>query len=335
MLREFSWKNLRPQKTAAVIRYGAWGDVLQSASILPRLKKEGFHVTFFCTPRGIEAIKHDPHIDRFVLQDEDAVPNHELAAYFDYLKTRFTKVINLCETVEGVVLPMSHRAHFHWPKEARHAICNKNYVELQHQVAGIPYIKPENYFYPTQEELEWARKEKPGRSILWCVAGSGVHKIWPHLEDCIRAIFIAHPTVNIILTGHASEKELQPDWDYPRLHKKVGLWSIRQTMTMATVSDIVIGPETGIMTAVSMEPMRKILILSHSTVENLSRDWMNTISLAAENAECYPCHRLQLDGWKYCNRHPNGNAMCQVLLTPDRVYDAVMRSLKDEERLAA
>ena len=141
----------------AVIRYGAWGDVLQSASILPGLKRQGYHVIFFCTPRGIEAIRNDTNIDEFVIQNEDMVPNHLLTEYFDYLKGKYTKVINLCETVEGIVLPTSHRANFHWSKEARHFVCNRNYIELQHLVAGVPFSKPEMKFYSTKAEDEWAR----------------------------------------------------------------------------------------------------------------------------------------------------------------------------------
>ena len=72
---KFSWKNPRPEKTVAVVRYGAIGDNIQASSILPWLKEQGYHVTFYCqSGQGHEAIKHDPHIDRFIIQDKDAVP---------------------------------------------------------------------------------------------------------------------------------------------------------------------------------------------------------------------------------------------------------------------
>lgn len=264
------------------------------------------------------------------------VPNHLLGEYIEYLKTKYTKVINLCETVEGIVLPISARAHFHWSKEARHAICNKNYVELQHQIAEVPYTKPENFFYSTKEEHDWAIKEKGSNTvILWAIAGSGVHKVWPHIDDCINAVLTAHPTVKIFFVGAKEEKKLQGEWEHPRVFKKAGEWTIRQAMAMAQISDVVVGPETGILNSVCVCPNAKVLLLSHSTVENLSRDWVNTISLWSDDAPCYPCHQLHFDGWKYCNRHPEGTAVCQYLLKPDRVYDAIMRSLKHQERLAA
>lgn len=328
MQRAFSWKNPKPEKTAAVIRYGAWGDMLQSMSILPGLKREGYDITVFCTPRGVEVIRNDPHIDRLVIQDEDMVPNAELMAYFDYLKTKYTKVINLCETVEGVVLPMSYRAHFHWPKEARHAICNRNYVELQHMIAGVPYSGPETRFYASDEEKAWARKEVDslgkGPVIAWSLSGSAFHKIWPYVDSAVAALLGIYPNARVVLLGGKAEEQLVGKI-LDRVISKVGQWNIRESIAFAQQSDMVIGPETGVLNAVAMESMPKVVLLSHSTVENLTRDWVNTISLAPEGADCYPCHRLQLDGWKYCNRHPEGNAVCQRMITPEMMIKAVVK----------
>jgi ADP-heptose:LPS heptosyltransferase len=335
MLNRFSWKDPRPEKTAAVIRYGAYGDVLQTASILPGLKKEGYHITFICTPRGVDVIRNDPHIDKIILQNEDIVPNQLLLDYFNYLKSKYTKVINMCETVEGIVLPTSHRVHFHWSKEARHMMCNRNYVELQHKIAQVPYEGPEVRFYETQEERDWfkdLRLKLSGPLISWVLAGSGVHKIWPHIDSVISRI-LSNTDATVVLLGGPKEEVLQGEWNSPRVIRTAGRFSIRQGMAFAKYSDIVIGPETGIMSAVSIEENVKIVLLSHSTEENLTRDWVNTISLHAD-VDCYPCHRLHLDGWKYCNRHPEGTAMCQMMLSPDVVYEAVFNSLEPMRKVA-
>ncbi len=42
----------RPPKTALVIRYGAIGDMIQTSSLFPALKKQGYHVTVLCQPRS-------------------------------------------------------------------------------------------------------------------------------------------------------------------------------------------------------------------------------------------------------------------------------------------
>lgn len=324
-------------KTVAVIRYGAFGDMLQTASILPELKRQGYHVTVYCTPRGIDVVKHDPHIDKFVIQEEDAVPNKDLMIFFDYLKTRYTKVINLCETVEGIVLPSHDRAHFYWPKEARHRICNQNYVEQQHLVAGVPYTKPEIKFYETEEERKWAIKEKgkaQGRVIGWVLSGSAAHKIWPHVDKVVGDLLNDFDDTTVVFMGGPKEEFLQGEWNSTRAWRAVGRWPIRHTMAFAKQCDVIVGPETGVLNAMSMEPMPKVLILSHSTVENLSRDWVNTTSLHAD-VHCYPCHQLHLTGWKYCNRHPEGTALCQYELGPERVYEAIAKNLRLQERKVA
>lgn len=318
--------HVRPQKTCAVVRYGAIGDVLQSASILPGLKEQGYHVTFFCTPLGKDVLAADPNIDAFVVQDENQVPNHELEEYFAYLATKYTKVVNLCETVEGIVLPMSKRAHFHWPKEARHMICNRNYVELQHEIAGVPYRGPVTRFYPTPDEAAWAKEMRAkarGPVIAWALAGSAVHKIWPFVDDVVARIRAEHPEATVVFTGGASEAKLHPETEDPMVWKMAGQWTVRQSLAFVREADIVVGPETGVVNSVCIEPSLKVVLLSHSTTENLTRDWANTIALAPQGAECYPCHRLQLDGWKYCNRHEIGVAVCQVGISAQRVYEAI------------
>ena len=305
--------------------------MLQSMSILPGLKREGYEITVFCTPRGVEVVRHDPHIDHLVIQDEDMVPNAELMTYFDYLKKKYTKVINLCETVEGIALPMSFRAHFHWPKDARHAICNKNYVELQHLIAEVPYTQPETRFYPTQDELIWARKERNafggGPLIAWALSGSAFHKIWPYVNVTAEAVVKIFPEARIVFLGGDAEKSLIGELG-ERFYSRAGEWDIRQSIAFAQQADMVIGPETGVLNAVAMEDMPKILLLSHSTVENLSRDWKRTVSLVPEGVDCYPCHRLQLDGWKYCNRHPEGNAACQRSIKPEAMIKAIVEGLQ-------
>lgn len=109
--------------------------------------------------------------------------------------------------------------------------------------------------------------------------------------------------------------------------------SIRQTMALAQVCDVVIGPETGVMSAVAMEPMPKIVLLSHSTKENLTRDWVNTQSMAATEG-CTSCHKMVYT-WDQCVRdEATGTAQCMVNIHPDEVWNALCVSLEKEELAA-
>lgn len=331
--RRESYKNPKPAKTCAIMRYGAYGDVLQTASVLPGLKEQGYHVTWYCTPRGYEIIKSDPRIDAFVLQDDDQVPANEIVNLLAHLETKYDRVLNFCEAVEGTLLPSPTHATFYWNKLARHLVCNHNYVEVQHVMAGVAFNgNPEVKFYPTDEERAWARKTRdacPGPVVVWAMSGSAVHKVWPHVDAVLARIRLAVPKATVVLTGSIAEVGLTYPWRKdPRVWCKAGVWDIRHALAFAQVADLVIGPETGILNAVGMEETpAKIMFLSHSTVKNLCRDWKNTIAFAAEGAPCYPCHQLHTSGFDYCTRHPDGGALCAVSIGPDVVWQAVKQVL--------
>lgn len=331
--RRESYKAPKPEKTCAILRYGAYGDVLQTSSILPGLKEQGFHVTWYCSERGYEVIKNDPRVDEFVVQGDNQVPADELVHLTAYLTRKYDRVVNLCESVEGSLLPSPRHAPFYWHKMARHLLCDHNYVEMQHIMAGVSFDgNPEIKFYPTEEEAKWAREQRekcPGPVVVWALSGSSVHKIWPYVDTVVARIRLAVPNAVIVLTGGPGDAELAYPWRKdPNVWCKAGIWSIRQSMAFAQVADLVVGPETGMVNAVSMEQFpSKILFLSHSSVKNLCRDWKSTIAFAAEGAHCYPCHQLHTQGFDYCTRHEDGGALCAVMITPDAVWKAVKHVL--------
>src|SRR5690606_18122632 len=126
----FSARAPRPIKTACVVRYGGFGDQLQAANILPALNRQGYHVTFMTTPKGQDVIAHDPHVDAWIIQDNDQVPNAELWAYWRAWERRFTKFVNLSESVEGTLLAMPGRANHAWPDAVRRKQLGVNYLEF-------------------------------------------------------------------------------------------------------------------------------------------------------------------------------------------------------------
>ncbi len=324
----------KPEKTAAVIRYGAFGDAIQAASVLPVLKRLGYHVTFYTVPRAYEVIKHDPHIDRFVLQDPDQVPNAALGDFFKYLAKKYDKLVNLCESVEGTFLAMHDRAPSRFSHAARHRLMNVNYIEFAHLIADIPY-EPKQGFYATKEEKEWARKERQKIGgdyvVMWSLAGSSVHKHWPHMDALIARFMVSRPNVRLVMVGDELCQMLEAGWEKePRVVRRSGVWSIRQTLAFLEQCDMVIGPETGVLNAAAMMPMPKIIFLSHSSVENLTRDWVNTVSLEPKDTPCYPCHTLHY-GFELCQpgymaiegKMERVGSLCQVNITPDQAWEAI------------
>lgn len=354
-----SWKLPKPEKTAAVVRYGAFGDLMQASSVLKGLKDEGFHVTLYTSPPGSDVIMHDPNIDQILLQDRDQVPNGNLGEFWAYIAKKYDRFVNLSESVEGVFLAQPDTRNHRWSHAMRQKYMNVNYVEFQHELAGIPYTKPCSRFYATADEKTWARKERAKMGdlvIMWSLAGSSVHKAWPYVDQVIARILIEYKNATVIMVGDTMSEMLEKGWENEkRVWKRSGKWTIRESLAMLAECDVVVGPETGVLNAAAMMPMKKVCLLSHSSVENLTRDWVNTVSLFSADTPCYPCHMMHYN-WKHCPQSADakceacnksekefgaraceihtGTALCQTHIHPSRMWDAI-REYLDERREAA
>ncbi len=338
--QHFSWRKERPKRTCAVVRYGAFGDLLQASSVIAGLKQQGYHVTLYTSPPGDEVIKFDPNIDDFYLQDKDQVPNAMLAEFWDYHRPKYDKWVQLSESVEGSLLAIPGRAQHGWPPALRHSCLNRNYLEFQHEIAEVPH-KPRVHFYPTEEEKLWAQKErrKLGDFVIgWSVNGSSVHKTWGGLDNIIAAILMEFQDTHFVLLGGPQGKVLEQGWENEkRVHRRCGQWSIRQSLSFMQHVDLAIGPETGVMNACAMLPYPKVIFLSHSTDENLTRDWVNTHVLASEDTTCPgrghndapACHQLHYQ-WKHCKQTEDGLAQCQADISVDRAHRVIWHAIVSE-----
>lgn len=334
-----SWRDAKPEKTACVVRYGAYGDLIQASSVFAGLKDQGYHVTLFSSLPGTLIIENDPNIDDLVLFDRDQVPNADLSSFWAYQKKKFTKFVNLSESVEGTMLAMPGRTIHFFPPAARHMVMNHNYLEVQHALAGVPH-NPKVRFFATEEEKQWAKKQHnkagTGPLVLWALAGSSVHKTWPYLDSALATIMLTFPTATVVLTGGPDGVILEAGWENePRVWKTSGKWTIRQCAALLAECDVVIGPETGIVNAAANLPATKIVFLSHSTEDNLTRDWTNTVALRAPATHCPgrgnndapACHVLHY-GWDHCSRdETTGTAKCQSELTMDVVWPIIENAL--------
>lgn len=333
-------------KTACVVRYGGFGDQIQASNILPELKRQGYHVTFMTTPKGQEILRHDPHIDTWFIQDNDQVPNGELVDFWKWHEARFDRFINLSESIEGTLLALPGRSNHRWPDAVRRREMGRNYLEWTAELAELPYTS-EAAFYPTEQEHQTANdylafiacgNRKPAvfeavpkvATLLWVLAGSSVHKFYPGQDLVIINLLRAYPDLHIIFSGDAACVILEAGWEnHPRVHCTSGEMTIRQTLTLAQVVDIVVGPETGVLNAVGFHPNAKVVLLSHSSAENLTKHWTNTRAVVPFNTPCYPCHRLHYTR-EFCPRdEATGAAACQVSIAPAVVFEAIVDSLVD------
>lgn len=317
---------------ACVVRYGGFGDMIQAANVLPALKRAGFHVTVMTTPKGRDILREDPHVDAWFLQDDNQVPNGELVDFWAVQAQHYDRFINLSESVEGTLLALPGRANFYWPDAVRRKHLGVNYLEWTAELAGVPYTS-EARFYPTDAE-ERAACERfeidGGFSIVFALAGSSVHKFWPEQDALIETVLAECPEAHFYLVGDDACKILEVGWeDHPRVHCLSGELSIRETLTLAVLADAVIGPETGVLNAVAFEVMPKVLLLSHSSRENLPKHWLNTTVLAPtflDGVACYPCHRLHY-GSAHCTIDArSGAARCAAVIPAERAIEPLRRA---------
>ena len=339
----------KPAKTAIVIRYGAFGDAIQSSSILPGLKEAGYHITFCTVPRGQAVLLNDPNIDEWLIQDKDQVPNEELIPYWASLRKKYDLFINLSETVEGSLLSIPGRASYSWPKKVRHNMQNVSYLEMTHAIAGVD-MPPRSKFYPTDEEVEKMQAIVDGCGsgpvIMWLMRGSAVHKVSLYIDQVIAKLLTMHPDTHIITVGDGSCQILEAGWEKePRVVPMAGRTSIRESMALAQLVDVVVGPETGVLNAVAMDDVGKVALLSHSSPENLTKHWINAVPLYPDMKEvkCYPCHCLHYD-WTtcepftftkaWCDKNAVSTmggllepgvkvAKCSAFVFPDMIYNAI------------
>jgi ADP-heptose:LPS heptosyltransferase/predicted SAM-dependent methyltransferase len=308
------------EKTAAVVRSGNFGDALWAGSVCAGLKREGYHVTAYVEAMGEEVLRHDPNIDRIIVLDRHAIPLGEWAKFFKHEKPRYTRWVNLIQTGEVELLKTADQASFYWPAAVRRALCDRNYVELMHDVAGVPY-RLEQRFYPTAEEETWARATRAkfdGRVVVLGNAGSTVPKWWPYAPAL--AGLLAELGIHVVVVGDLRGLEYPAS---PRVTVLgTGAWSIRQSIAFAMRADAVVGQETGLMNAVALEPVGKVVMLSHSSATNLTRDWRNTVSVAA-GVPCQPCHQIHYTH-EHCPQDPETKAAaCQAAIPIEKVMEAL------------
>jgi hypothetical protein len=79
--------------------------------------------------------------------------------------------------------------------------------------------------------------------------------------------------------------------------------------------------------------MLKVVLLSHSSPENLTKHWTNTMSVQPEAISCYPCHRLHV-GFEFCTKDAEtGFAACQAAVGAELVADAIAPTLDALQRV--
>jgi ADP-heptose:LPS heptosyltransferase len=285
---------------------------------------------------GKPVLENNPYIDEFLVHDEKIL-NVDLDKHWERLAKKYDRFINLSESIEKTLLKQEGGPEFTWSHMRRHAECNVNYYDRTLELGGYPNVKGLNgELFFTQEEEHWASNimnQNPGKfTILWSLSGSSFHKTYPFSETVAKEFLDTHPDSVIYTIGGNVEGVLE--WEHNRTIRRCGAWSIRKSLIMTKYADLVIGPETGVLNAAGCFDTPKILFLSHSSRENLSKHWNNCEAIVpfVMDAPCHPCHQLHYTllscpqreiGTVFnmkTKKHENITApVCVASIPPDRV----------------
>lgn len=325
------WAHDKPRKTAGIVRLGGNGDALWAGSVAANLHEQGYSVTLYCGSNGEEVLRHDPNIARIITLPNGILSDDELLTYWANEAPKYSKWANLQGSVEGRLLPHQSETAYYLPQAVRHQLMNHNYLDMVHDYAEIPRQPVRQQFHPSASETAWARDMRdrlPGKLVVISPTGSGPFKAWPHAQAFMA--LMASAGVYTVMLGDL--KHL-PDLDLVKLdgteygHVVGQEWSLRLALAYALTADAVVATESVFANAVAYEPMPKVVMLSHSSNENLTRDWVNTAALEAPVA-CHPCHRIHNAAATLCAKDTvTGAAACMAHYSAELVADLVLRSL--------
>lgn len=324
-----NWRTFKPEGDCLVIRYGAIGDMLQASSVFAALAEEGHRITLNTYASGLRVVNRDPHVHEAILQEKDQVPPAELSEYWLHLGRGFDRVANLSGSVEQALLASPGDMAWNWPHRFRDLLCSVDYLEAQHAKADVTWALCRPKFYASKAEKEWAakyRRKFKGPVVVWALSGSSIHKSYPYTDNVVAALML-HTDASVVFVGDTLCQLLESGWaNEPRVSCHSGRWGIRKALAFSQTASLVVGPETGILSAVSHETLPKLLLLSHSSPKNFVT-WQNTSFMQPAECDCFPCHKLH-NAWATCNRdEETGGAKCAANIAPDRLYEAIRSRL--------
>jgi ADP-heptose:LPS heptosyltransferase len=342
---------------AAIARFGGIGDNLVAGSPFRALKRLGYMTEMITSEPNHIVFHNNPYIDKLSVHDtkrdfpQDSLEN---AKFFLSRSREYDLFAHLSHSMEGIHAFFPIQTQYYWPVEYRRKLGGGSYLETAHDIVGVAHDFGPLYF-PTDEELEYARqtKRKVGeRFICWVLSGSRIDKVYPYTALVITRI-LKELKVPVVMIG-AGEKEFSmakavdehvqiQNTGNAGLHLALTAtlsetggehnWPLRRTLAMAFVSDLVVSPDTGPAWAVAMEPVPKIILHSHASVENICKHWRNTTSLHADvnKVPCWPCHRLH-DSPDTCvpNKENNG-AACISDISVESLFEAVKARLAEPQ----
>ena len=289
-----------------ICRIAAIGDCIQITPLARYLKEQGHEVYVLTSELGFQLLRYNPFIDKLIEYIHDTVPIEELGDYFGNIakENKCDKVLNLCECVEVKYLFHPADPIYNYSKQERFLRGNKNHYDAVFEAAGFPEVtgkRPELFFSEEEEKKNAAfRCDFVGKFVIvWCLAGSGRHKSYPFTRQVIERLLMEHKDIIVITVGDDICQVFEEGLEHERCIHKSGKWSLRETAIACKHASLVVAPETGVAHFAGCFDTPKLIFLTHTTKECLSKYFANDYSLEAQ-VDCAPCFRMIQDADAQC-----------------------------------
>jgi ADP-heptose:LPS heptosyltransferase len=309
--------------------------MLIASAVLPDLRASGYKIAFMAKGSRAGCVEHDPHIDHLIkIPDDFSVVWTE---FMDVQRKQYDRVVMLSDTIETTLVARTESPIWNWEPIALRAMCSDvSYLERVFALVGARTPARAPIFYPTHEERVEAENYRDGMKgeirIGIQIAGSAIDKAYPHYGRLVVMLQKAFDcSVMLFGSDGVSDRELLEyalvtvrQWgDFSRV-KNSSKKSLRWGLSLAQHLDVMIGPDTGVMWAVSGNPkVHKVSLLGHATPKNITHLWTNTKTMHADQAKvgCWPCHRLHGD-LTHCTPDPSGKwSACISSIRPEEIVD--------------
>ncbi len=337
------------KRWAGIARLGGVGDNLIASSVLAPLKRMGYMTEVITSEPNHVVYLNNPHIDKLSVKNvEKELPQNDLGAWQQWFHSRaqeFDIFLHASHSCEGRHSLFPTMTAFWWPEDYRRNLCGGSFLETVHDIIGVPHEFGPLY-YASDEEKERAAKTKEeigGRCISWVLSGTRIDKVYPPSGVAIARI-IKELGIPVVVQGSPSEKEvsmakaieeyvLMANGSLDGFHQAITQpdkqWPIRRSLALAQACDLVITPDTGTMWAVGLEPMPKIVLVSHNSVENITAHFVKTIALHADpnRVSCWSCHRLHNDPSTCRENKDKNGAACISDISVQLIIDSVKAAM--------
>lgn len=330
-----------------VCRLGGIGDNLMCASPLKLLKEKWGKVEVLSGPPQYTVFENNPYIDKLTVIDKASIPNDSSGNNANYFWGRgkeydaWFHLSHSCETTRALFVGQTH---FYWPASFRRKFCGQSYLETIHDICEVPYeFGP--LFFPTDAEKELALKTKKmvgEKFIAWVISGTRIDKLHPYasmivaqlIREVAPVVAMGAPGKDFGLAKAMQEDVLRFNGNDKGFHVAISEnpekpnWGPRRELSFAQVADVVVTPDTGPGWAVAFEQNKKVALVSHASAENITKGWVNTITLHADQVRvpCWPCHQLH-DSMVTCtwNREKTAAACISDIGT-----QVIVKAVKDQ-----